>query len=576
MSITSYISHARRIQQERSGNRSLQTHLLWVLLLRTILYTLLLVVSYFLEESRDQVVAVPQGLLVVLVIAVYATSIFSALSLLIFQGNPRTFGVIQILLDTLFVSLLVFFTGTSLSHFTIVYFFPIITAGLLLPLKGGLVAAAAASLQLGLLLFLERQYIILPYLREYISQHPPSLVNSLNLFTTHGLLFFLTGLLSIFFGQRLRRTETALSDSLQKFDALSLLYKKIFDNISTGILTIDEQQRISSANNALTKIIGIGLHDLLGRQLRDIFPGIRIKTENLRYTMDFRKTHGETLRIGYSYMLMAPEGKKRTAEMILTMRNITELENLERQVRQAEKLAAIGTMSASIAHDFRNPLTAISGSAQVLAADFTTATDQNRAHLELAEIILRESNRLIETIGDFLKFARPESLQLDWILLKDCLKEVLHMLSAGGSLPPTVQVRTDFPGELAVWVDEKQLFTLLTHLIQNAIPFCPAGDEEITIQAREKNGVAVTGQQSASQLEITVSDNGSGIDTNSAELIFEPFHTSRADGTGLGLAIVRQIVNDHHGTIDVANSGLPNPYGSHGARFVVRLPLPAE
>ncbi len=576
MPITSYINKARQVQGMHS-DKIMQKHLLWVMLLRTILYTMLLLLSYFLQDATTTV-HIPQGLLIILVSTAHTISIFSALYLLIFQDNTQKFGLNQVLFDSILTSLLVFFTGTSLSHFTIVYFFPIITAGLILHMRQALVAAAATTLQLGLLLILQKKGVFPLYLKEYMALYPLSLSTGFNLFATHGLLFFLTALLSILFGQRLRRAETALSDSLQKLDALSLLYKKIFDNISTGILTIDGNQHITSANAALTKILNISNHNLLDRKLVDIFPQVQLQQKNQRQTMNFQREDGEMLRIGYSCMLFKQEqqnSQQDSGEMIVTMRDITELENLERQVRQAEKLAAIGTMSASIAHDFRNPLTAISGSAQILAADFSKAPEQNGANQKLVDIILRESKRLTESISDFLKFARPENLQPGWITLDKCLDEVIHMLKAGKNIPSTVQITRTFTPDLAVWADEKQLFTLLTHLIQNAMPFCPPDNEKIEIKAKEET-IIRQGKADELWLTLTVADNGSGIAETPPETVFEPFHTTRTNGTGLGLAIVQQLVSEHRGTIAVDNNGLPNRDGSYGARFTITLPLPEQ
>ncbi len=574
MSIISSINQVQQLQGMQKDNAMLK-HLLWVLLLRTILYTLLLVLSYFFKDNGT-VTVIPQGLLIVLVIAVYTISFFSALYLLVFPNNIQKFVLTQVFFDSSITSVLVFFTGTSYSNFTIVYFFPIITAGLLLPMRKALVAAAVTTIQIGGLFFLEIKGIFPLYLKEYMLARPINLHQELDLFAVHGVLFFLTALLSILFGQRLRRTETALSHSLQQLDAISLLYKKIFDNISTGILTVDGEQRISSANTALANILGIDNRSLMGMALQEIFPHIQLFIENKRQTLNFRKKNGKIVRIGYSCMRIEQEQyaqQENNAEMIITMRDITELENLEQQVRQAEKLAAIGTMSASIAHDFRNPLTAISGSAQILAADFAQNQEQNSTNIELTAIILRESARLITSIGDFLKFARPEHLQLDWVPLAKCLEEGIHMLAAGESLPVTAEITTDFPQDIALWADEKQLFTLLTHLVQNALPFCPPEEERIMLEAKEEVIRYQKGQEKLS-ITVTISDNGRGIMENPPETIFEPFHTTRTDGTGLGLAIVQQIVRDHHGSIGVDNNGLVNNDGGRGARFIIHFPLP--
>ena len=145
-------------------------------------------------------------------------------------------------------------------------------------------------------------------------------------------------------------------------------------------------------------------------------------TTDLRPSADFIKQDGTRIKLGYSHMILRyPEGSgeiTREGHKIITLRDISEIERLENQMRQAEKLAAIGMMSASIAHDFRNPLTAISGSAQVLAREFSTSTSADSSNLELTDIIIRESNRLITTISEFLKFSRPETANRDWFSLR--------------------------------------------------------------------------------------------------------------------------------------------------------------
>ena len=116
----------------------------------------------------------------------------------------------------------------------------------------------------------------------------------LNNFSVHGLTFFLAAILSALFGKRLLKTESALNDSLKNFDRLAILYKQIFDNISTGIVTIDGQGIITSANAAVEKIIGGNNQPLtlIGKKLADVFPRIELTKENHRLTTDFQKDDG--------------------------------------------------------------------------------------------------------------------------------------------------------------------------------------------------------------------------------------------------------------------------------------------
>jgi two-component system, NtrC family, sensor histidine kinase PilS len=557
-----------RVRQAGDIDQILRQQLLWMLLLRIVLYTVLMGLSDLFQNTRFEVIVLPRNLLVLFLLLVYLTTIISAILLLTLPGNLRVFGFLQNLLDTFFASLLVFYTGASHSTFTSVYFFPIIAGGLILPRKGGLVAAASSTLQYGLILFLELLGFFPSYLSYYGFKAASNPMVSLNHFGILGLTFFLAALLSALFGLRLRKTENALSDSILNFDRLATLYKQIFDNISTGILTIDAHGVITSANNATAAITGYRIEQLVGSKLQTYFPNLQPTTTELRPSADFTKQDGTLIKLGYSHMVLNhPDDAAQTAtdgNKIITLRDISEIERLENQMRQAEKLAAIGMMSASIAHDFRNPLTAISGSAQVLAREFSKSTASDPTNLELTDIIIRESNRLITTISEFLRFSRPETANREWFSLHTCLAEVVQVCEASPQWPATCSIQFTIDHNFDIWADRRQMFTVLSHLIHNAVAFCPPGREVIEIDSGEVR--LPNGQEG---IAISVSDNGSGVEEKNREKIFEPFFTSRPDGTGLGLAIVRQTIEEHHGTIAVDTSR------RGGARFTLQLPLPA-
>lgn len=555
-------------EHTKDVNNILRRQLSWTLLLRVILYTLLLGVSFILQGKQFDVIVLPSNILIPLLLTIYLVTIFSAIVLPVFLTDLRKYAFFQLLLDTFFVTTLVFFSGSSNSIFISVYFFPIISGGLILAKKGGLIAAAAAILQYGLLLALDLYGLQPAYVLEYFPFKPSSPEIILNQFAIQGLTFFLAAMLSAFFGIRLKTTEAALNVSIKQFDQLATLYKLVFDNITTGIVTIDEQNIITSANNVIKTITGSPPSSLIGKNVTTLFPSFDLSEPNLRQTTDFTKADGEKVRIGYTHIIIQPTGKPASSnsspQKIVTLRDISEIETLEKQVRQTEKLAAIGMMSASIAHDFRNPLTAISGSAQVLADDFLSGGARNRTSYELTSIILRESNRLINTIGDFLKFSRPEHANKELFSLRNCLDEVLQVCKADPTWPPTCRIEVTLDKTLDIWADETQLFTVFNHLIQNALAFCPKGKELITITAHEtktENNHEVT--------EIAIGDNGPGVSVKEREQIFEPFFTSRTDGTGLGLAIIKQTIEVHQGSIDVGEAK------TGGALFTLVLPLPS-
>ncbi|MGW8159445.1 MAG: two-component system sensor histidine kinase NtrB [Desulfoprunum sp.] len=559
---------ATRSRQNGSIEQTLRQQLLWMLLLRIVLYTILMGLIDLFQNTRFEIITPPRNLLILFLLLVYLTTIISAILLLLLPTQLRIFGFLQNLLDTFFASLLVYYTGSSQSIFTSVYFFPIIAGGLILPRKGGLVAAAAASLQYAAILFFELLGVVPEYLADYGFRAATNPLVSINHFGVLGLVFFLAAMLSAIFGLRLQTTEDALSDSLRNFDRLATLYKQIFDNISTGILTIDGAQVITSANPATAAITGYPPEHLIGRRLSESIPKMTLTGTDLRLAADFTRPDGTTIKLGYSYVPILPPDETAPAatdiHKIITLRDISEIERMEQQMRQSEKLAAIGMMSAGIAHDFRNPLTAISGSAQILAQELSSADPSSRMNLELAEIIVRESNRMIHTIGDFLKFSRPETVNSEWFSLHSCLAEVIQVCRADPQWPATCSLHLNFDRHFDLWADQKQMFTVFSHLIHNAILFCPPGHELIEIDAE-----IPTGQDDQEMVVISVLDNGPGVPEDTREKIFEPFFTTRADGTGLGLAIARQTIKEHRGTISVSTGRLG------GARFSIQLPLPS-
>jgi two-component system, NtrC family, sensor histidine kinase PilS len=140
---------------------------------------------------------------------------------------------------------------------------------------------------------------------------------------------------------------------------------------------------------------------------------------------------------------------------------------------------------------------------------------------------------------------------------------VLQVCRADPDWPESAEVHCDFDRNLDLWADEKEMFTVFTHLITNGLAFCPTGEERIVITAVETQS-----EDQGEEMRISVHDNGPGIAEDKWEQVFEPFYTTRAEGTGLGLAIVRQTITEHQGNITIDRS----PEG--GAVFTITLPLP--
>lgn len=233
---------------------------------------------------------------------------------------------------------------------------------------------------------------------------------------------------------------------------------------------------------------------------------------------------------------------KRQSEQIL---------DFEEQLRRADRLAALGELSAGMAHEIRNPLASIRGTAEILRDGIKT--DDPRS--EFATILIREVDRLNRVVADFLNFAKPASAERTRIDLVAALGEVLELTRLAAAKKGIVVSRVGLPS-LELVADGNQLKQAFLNLILNAFEAMPEGGK-LTMTTRAGDGEA----------SLAFADSGSGIPSEHLARIFSPFFTTRRDGTGLGLAITHRIIAGHGGRIEVASTP------GVGTTFTVILPL---
>ncbi len=244
-------------------------------------------------------------------------------------------------------------------------------------------------------------------------------------------------------------------------------------------------------------------------------------------------------------------------EAIITKRNL-ERQALRERLDQAERLAGLGSMVATVAHEIRNPLGIIHSTADVLNRFLSTNPDQAR----LAQAIVEEANRLSDVVTEFLDFARPPTPRLAPLVVEDLLEEILAFLEVTLARAG-VEVRTNFRLDPApISGDESMLHRVFLNILINAIQAMDDGGL-ITVTTR-----AETGEPHGQRLLVAISDTGPGLTEEAAKKLFNPFYTTKAKGTGLGLVIVRNIVESHGGEIELINGqpdGRPNGSPEDGA-----------
>ena len=244
------------------------------------------------------------------------------------------------------------------------------------------------------------------------------------------------------------------------------------------------------------------------------------------------------------------------------------LEQAQAEARRSERLAALGQMSAGLAHEIRNPLGVIKGSAEMLHQKLG---ESNPLASELAGYISSETNRLSALVTRFLDFARPLHAELAPQEITTVLDRALHTVSLSSTRKDedSVRVERQYEANLPlVPLDESLCEQAFVNLIQNAYDAMGSGGGTLRVTAARANSSNRDG------VEVRIEDTGPGIPAELHEQIFNPFVTTKKTGVGLGLSIVSRIIDGHHGTIRVEAGGESS--GQHGACFVVFFPASGE
>jgi two-component system, NtrC family, sensor histidine kinase HydH len=235
------------------------------------------------------------------------------------------------------------------------------------------------------------------------------------------------------------------------------------------------------------------------------------------------------------------------------------------QLRRADRLSALGQLSAGLAHEIRNPLGAIKGAVEILQDDYPAGHDK----AEFFGILLKEVDRLNEVVTNFLSFARPVTLRFAPVEVTSVLSGLEGLIS-GQARARRVQVFTSFhSGPSRVMADETLLKQACLNIMLNALEAMPEGGDlaiSTRLASRSDPG-SLPGDGRLEWVEIVFDDTGEGISEEDLGRIFDPFFTTKKEGTGLGLAITHRIIENHHGTIRVISQR------GKGTTFVVTLPL---
>ena len=335
----------------------------------------------------------------------------------------------------------------------------------------------------------------------------------------------------------------------------------VLASMTNGLITLDLDSRIVSANSAAQAILGLQDRHWQGISFRDLWPEdnsfIRLlqkclKTEtpcgNQEISLNTDGEKQRTLMVNTSFL---ENGRGKKMGVVVVINDITEVKALEARMRQSDRLAALGTLSAGLAHEIRNPLSAIKTFVQLLPRKLS-----NPAFFDKFETTVpRELNRINDLIESLLELARPPKLEFNTTSLSGCLSQVEDLYRdklEAANITLEISQEESLP---ELWADREHLVRALSNIVLNGLEAMPGGGK-LTVTAEELGG----------QVVLRFIDTGVGMDVPTKDKIFNPFFTTKETGTGLGLAMTHKIIQEHGGNIEV------NSVVGKGTTFTLTFP----
>jgi PAS domain S-box-containing protein len=345
--------------------------------------------------------------------------------------------------------------------------------------------------------------------------------------------------------------------------------QSVVDDLGEGVIALDVDGRVRAWNRAMETRYGVRASEVMGHDLFEFFPQMQRDPwgESLRRLLrgeleEFahEAVEHQTLRGGRVVQnlkgSLLREGG-RPAGAVLLVEDITERVGLERSARQAEKLAAVGTLAAGLAHELNNPIGVISSRVELMLLDAEARALPEDVREDL-NVVHRHAQRVARIAQSLLSFARQSPGQRGPVDLNRVIEDTLVLVEKPVTRDGVRLKRRLSPDLPTVWGDANALQQVLMNLLTNA--------RDAVAHAAEGEIEVATAADAAGGVRVTVRDTCTGITPEALARIFDPFFTTKSSGTGLGLSISYGIIRDHHGTIDVQS------HPGQGTTFVVTLP----
>ncbi|NNE17045.1 MAG: PAS domain-containing protein [Myxococcales bacterium] len=537
-------------REELNSNRRLQ----WVLGARLIIATVLLGATMYLALDAIRYGRFTPTFLLILISAIYGSSILFGVWLLRGRRETRVAAAITTL-DVLLITGLVYLTGGAGSIFSFLYGAQILTAALTLG-TGAAYYTAAASLACYFVQALTLNLGWLPPppdqpLSQYIlSSRDFQLALVSNLVGITAVALLATNL-----ARRAQVAGVRLIEAEQSAARLVRLNDDIVRSIASGLITADDDGHILGLNRAAVEILRDRTGALLGQSLTKVLPKYgakRLSEPPTRAEAIGTRADRTEFVMGYTLSsLLDAEGKP--SGLLLAFQDLTEIKTLRNQAERAQRFAALGQLATGLAHEIRNPLSSISGSVEMVREGNALSSEDAR----LLGIVISEVERLNSLVTTMLQVGRPSQIRTEELDLRSIAGEVAAVARGEATTSNDLEIDEIKPDEpIVAIVDPDRMRQVVWNLLKNALQASPRGGRVEVRTGRDPNGRAY----------LEVADEGPGIEEAQRERLFDMFYSGRRHGVGLGLALVRQIVDQHKGRIEIVDRDGP------GTCFRVTLP----
>ncbi|MCD6595807.1 PAS domain S-box protein [bacterium] len=479
---------------------------------------------------------------------------------------------IELFFEILIETAIVYFSGGESSPFTLLYMLTILSSAFFYELPGTIITATGAAIAYSALTYFRINGIIEPIIIQGTKIVHYSSDMSFAIAYIQVCFLYIVAFLAGYLSRKIRAHLGELEETKQKLERVHWDTDQIVQHMRSGLVTIDENGIIVYFNRSAGRILQIPLENIIDREFTEALPERvsaftallkqALKSATIqRIEIEIKDRYGQIFPLTLAISTLKVNEEIRG--VIALFEDITEDKKRDELLQQMEKLAAIGELSARLAHELRNPLAAVRGGVEMLSKEI----EKNNADNKISNLILKESDRLNQILENFLTFARlrefpPEYFRNEIVNVSEIIVQLIENIKTINN-PENIEFVLKIPANVFVMGKREQLHEVFQNLFKNAIDAIGDKQGNITVSLRDVKISLFTKEELTG---ISIADNGIGIERDILPKIFEPFFTQKPKGTGLGLSIVQGIVNQNGGYVEVKSQP------DKGSEFTVYLP----